>query len=80
MRARRAAPGRDLQALPIDIVRGEGMRLFAADGRSYLDFTSGIGVNALGYADAGIAEAMVARSFASSVFFCNSGAEPNDAA
>src|SRR5665811_2278183 len=42
---------------PIEIVRGEGTRLFGADGRSYLDFTSGIGVNALGYADAGIAEA-----------------------
>jgi len=92
---------------PIEIVRGEGMRLFGADGRSYLDFTSGIGVNALGYADAGIAEAvrgalesgvlhtsnlfhtapgqalaeaLVARSFASSVFFCNSGAEANEGA
>jgi acetylornithine/N-succinyldiaminopimelate aminotransferase len=92
---------------PIEIVRGEGTRLFGADGRSYLDFTSGIGVNALGYADAGIAEAargalesgvlhtsnlfhtapgqalaeaLVARSFASSVFFCNSGAEANEGA
>jgi acetylornithine/N-succinyldiaminopimelate aminotransferase len=92
---------------PIQIVRGEGTRLFGADGRSYLDFTSGIGVNALGYADAGIAEAargalesgvlhtsnlfhtapgqalaeaLVARSFASSVFFCNSGAEANEGA
>ena len=41
---------------PIEVVRGEGVRLFDADGRSYLDFTSGIGVNALGYADAGIGE------------------------
>jgi len=92
---------------PIEIVRGEGTRLFGADGRSYLDFTSGIGVNALGYADAGIAEAargalesgvlhtsnlfhtapgralaeaLVSRSFASSVFFCNSGAEANEGA
>ena len=92
---------------PIEIVRGEGTRLFGADGRDYLDFTSGIGVNALGYADAGIAEAargalesgvlhtsnlfhsapgkalaeaLVARSFASSVFFCNSGAEANEGA
>jgi len=92
---------------PIEVVRGEGMRLFGADGRSYLDFTSGIGVNALGYADAGIAaavrgalesgvlhtsnlfqtapgqalaEALVARSFASSVFLCNSGAEANEGA
>jgi acetylornithine/N-succinyldiaminopimelate aminotransferase len=92
---------------PIEVVRGEGMQLFGADGRSYLDFTSGIGVNALGYADAGIAaaargalesgvlhtsnlfhtgpgqalaEALVARSFASSVFLCNSGAEANEGA
>jgi acetylornithine/N-succinyldiaminopimelate aminotransferase len=92
---------------PLEIVRGEGLRLFDADGRSYLDFTSGIGVNALGYDDAGIAdavrralgcgvlhtsnlfhtapgrelaEALVARSFASSVFFCNSGAEANEGA
>jgi len=92
---------------PLEIVSGEGMRLFTADGRSYLDFTSGIGVNALGYNDAGtmeaarralesgvlhtsnlfhgapgeaLAEALVARSFASSVFFCNSGAEANEGA
>jgi acetylornithine/N-succinyldiaminopimelate aminotransferase len=92
---------------PVEIVGGEGTRLFDADGRSYLDFTSGIGVNALGYGDAGIAnamraalengvlhtsnlfhsaparalaEALVARSFASSVFFCNSGAEANEGA
>jgi acetylornithine/N-succinyldiaminopimelate aminotransferase len=92
---------------PLEIVRGEGVRLFDADGRNYLDFTSGIGVNALGYDDAGIAdavrralgcgvlhtsnlfhtapgrelaEALVARSFASSVFFCNSGAEANEGA
>ncbi len=92
---------------PVEIVGGEGMHLFGADGRSYLDFTSGIGVNALGYADAGIAaaargalesgvlhtsnlfhtapgaalaESLVSRSFASSVFFCNSGAEANEGA
>ncbi len=92
---------------PIEVVRGDGTQLVGADGRSYLDFTSGIGVNALGYADAGIAaaargalesgvlhtsnlfhtapgqalaEALVARSFASSVFLCNSGAEANEGA
>ena len=92
---------------PLEIVRGQGTRLFDADGRSYLDFTSGIGVNALGYGDAGIeaaatralasgvlhtsnlfhteparvlAERLVARSFAESVFFCNSGAEANEGA
>ena len=31
--------------------RGEGVRLFAQDGTAYLDFNSGIGVNALGHAD-----------------------------
>jgi acetylornithine/N-succinyldiaminopimelate aminotransferase len=93
--------------LPLEIVRGDGARLFDANGRGYLDFTSGIGVNALGYNDAGIAdavrgalesgvlhtsnlfhtapgrrlaEALVARSFAASVFFCNSGAEANEGA
>jgi acetylornithine/N-succinyldiaminopimelate aminotransferase len=92
---------------PVEVVRGEGVRVFDANGRGYLDFTSGIGVNALGYNDAGIAnairgalesgvlhtsnlfhsapgvalaEALVARSFASSVFFCNSGAEANEGA
>ena len=43
---------------PMDIVRGSGVELFDADGKSYIDFTSGIGVNALGYADPGIAQAM----------------------
>ena len=31
--------------------RGEGVRLYAQDGQEYLDFNSGIGVNALGHAD-----------------------------
>lgn len=43
---------------PVEFVRGQGVELIAADGRAYLDFTSGIGVNALGYGDAGIATAM----------------------
>jgi acetylornithine/N-succinyldiaminopimelate aminotransferase len=88
-------------------VSGRGCRLVAEDGREYLDFTSGIGVNALGYGDAGLAAALaagaatglihtsnlyrtrpgeelaaelVARSCADRVFFCNSGAEANEAA
>lgn len=88
-------------------VGGRGSRLLGDDGRAYLDFTSGIGVNALGYADATIARAianaltsgvlhtsnlfrtraaeelaaeLVAHSFADRVFFCNSGAEANEAA
>ena len=43
---------------PIELVRGEGVELFDADGRAYLDFASGIAVNALGYADEGLREAM----------------------
>ncbi len=35
---------------PLVIERGEGMTAIDADGKHYLDFTSGIGVNALGYA------------------------------
>ena len=92
---------------PMQLVRGEGVELFDADGKRYLDFASGIGVNALGYADPGIAKTinealssglihtsnlyrtdpaeklarmLVDKSFASQAFFCNSGAEANEAA
>lgn len=36
---------------PVLFVRGKGAKLFDADGREYIDFGSGIGVNSLGYAD-----------------------------
>ena len=36
---------------PIVLERGSGMTVWDADGRAYLDFTSGIGVNSLGFAD-----------------------------
>jgi acetylornithine/N-succinyldiaminopimelate aminotransferase len=91
---------------PGEIVRGEGVYLFDAEGKRYLDFVSGIAVNALGYSDAGLvnamriaaeglvhvsnlyetapatklAQALVDRSFADKVFFCNSGAEANEGA
>jgi predicted acetylornithine/succinylornithine family transaminase len=91
---------------PIELVRGSGVYLYDAEGKSYLDFGSGIAVNSLGYDDAGLkaalhaaseglihtsnlyhtapgerlAAALVARSFASKVFFCNSGAEANEGA
>jgi acetylornithine/N-succinyldiaminopimelate aminotransferase len=91
---------------PAEIVRGEGVFLFDAAGKRYLDFVSGIAVNALGYGDAGLVDAMrvaaeglvhvsnlfetapatklatalVERSFADKVFFCNSGAEANEGA
>lgn len=38
--------------------RGEGMRLFTADGTSYLDFSAGIAVNALGHHDAHLVDAL----------------------
>ena len=93
--------------LPVELVRGSGVELFDGAGKAYLDFTSGIAVNALGYGDPGLeramvdamrdglihvsnlyhtapgralAEGLVGRSFASSVFFCNSGAEANEGA
>ena len=34
---------------PVTFVRGEGVRLFDAEGRAYLDLLSGIGVTALGH-------------------------------
>ncbi|HEY8534841.1 MAG TPA: aspartate aminotransferase family protein [Vicinamibacterales bacterium] len=40
---------------PIVLVRGEGSRVWDSDGRSYLDFTSGVGVAALGHANPGLA-------------------------
>ncbi|MEO8560430.1 MAG: acetylornithine transaminase [bacterium] len=92
--------------VPVELVRGSGVYLYDAEGKSYLDFGSGIAVNSLGYDDAGLkavmhtaaeglihtsnlyhtapgerlAAALVARSFASKVFFCNSGAEANEGA
>ena len=42
----------------MELVRGDGVRVFDADDRAYLDFTSGIGVNALGYGDEGVAHVM----------------------
>src|SRR5256714_10191752 len=92
---------------PMEFVRGEGVELVDASGKHYLDFASGIAVNALGYGDEGLTRAMsealasglihtsnlyrtspgeqlaaklTERSFASRVFFCNSGAEANEGA
>ena len=47
---------------PIEIVRGDGVELFDAEDRAYLDFTSGIAVNALGYGDPGLREALHAAA------------------
>jgi predicted acetylornithine/succinylornithine family transaminase len=35
--------------LPVTLVRGQGMRVWDADGKEYLDFLAGIAVNALGH-------------------------------
>ena len=94
------------QAAPL-FVNARGCSLYDGDGKRYLDFSSGIGVNALGYGDLGVAQALeraaatglihtsnlfrtepgealarelVSHSFADRVFFCNSGAEANEAA
>jgi predicted acetylornithine/succinylornithine family transaminase len=40
---------------PIVLVRGEGSRVWDSDGHAYLDFTSGVGVAALGHANPGLA-------------------------
>ena len=45
---------------PIVIVRGDGSRVFDAEGQAYLDFISGIGVVVLGHGHAGLA-AVIAR-------------------
>ncbi len=91
---------------PVEFVRGSGVHLYDTEGKAYLDFVSGIAVNALGYDDAGLkaamhgavdglihssnlystsagerlAAALVSKSFADKVFFCNSGAEANEGA
>jgi len=43
---------------PMEFVRGAGVELFDADGKAYLDFVAGIAVNALGYADPALDQAM----------------------
>jgi acetylornithine/N-succinyldiaminopimelate aminotransferase len=37
----------------VALVSGSGVRAYDAEGKAYIDFTSGIGVNALGYCDPG---------------------------
>ena len=44
--------------LPVTFVRGQGVRLYDADGRDYLDLLSGIGVASLGHAHPGLARAI----------------------
>ena len=91
---------------PLVPVRGEGCRVWDADGKEYLDFLAGVAVNNLGHChpkvvaalrkQAGelihcsnyyhipnqieLAELLCVHSFADKAFFCNSGAEANEAA
>lgn len=91
---------------PIVPVRGEGCRLWDADGKEYLDFLAGVAVNNLGHCHPRVVEALqkqaatlvhcsnyyqipqqielaellCSHSFADKAFFCNSGAEANEAA
>ncbi|MGV9263988.1 acetylornithine transaminase [Kitasatospora sp. NPDC003701] len=91
----------------IPLVRGEGAKLWDADGKEYTDLLGGIAVNALGTAHPAVVEAVtrqistlghVSNLFMAEptialaerlltlsgrdgrVFFCNSGAEANEAA
>jgi acetylornithine/N-succinyldiaminopimelate aminotransferase len=90
---------------PLALVRGQGSRVWDADGKEYLDLICGIAVNALGHCHPAVvraleeqgralwhvsnlfytpravelAEELVRDSFARRVFFCNSGAEANEA-
>ncbi len=91
---------------PVVIVKGEGCRVWDADGREYLDFVAGLAVCNLGHCHPEVVEAvreqasrllhisnlyhiepqirlaevLCRHSFAQKVFFCNSGAEANEAA
>ena len=89
------------------IASGKGITVRDADGRSYYDFTSGIGVQAVGHCHKKVVEAVQAQAAAlthcsnlfanepatkladrlvelsglgGKAFFCNSGAEANEAA
>ena len=92
--------------LPIQLVEGKGSRVYDSKGRVYLDFLSGIAVNALGHCppelnqalckqaeklwhcsniywiepQIELAEMIAENTCADKLFFCNSGAEANEAA
>ncbi len=46
---------------PVEFVRGEGVRLYDADGRDYLDFLGGIAVVAAGHANPRVVAAVTAQ-------------------
>ncbi len=47
---------------PFLLVHGEGSTVFDSDGKPYQDWVAGIAVNALGYSDAGLTQAIQAAS------------------
>ena len=47
---------------PFVLERGEGVRVFDTEGKGYLDFVSGIAVNALGYGDPDVLRAIQEQS------------------
>ncbi len=59
--------------LPVALVRGQGVYVYDAEGREYLDLLSGIGVAALGHAHPGLADALAEQARAlthtSNLFF-----------
>ncbi len=91
---------------PVCLVRGEGSRIWDAEGNLYLDFFPGWGCNLIGHCpprvveavreqvgllihvpntwymepQGAFAQALSERSFGGQCFFCNSGAEANEAA
>lgn len=53
---------RSYARLPIDVARGEGNYLIARDGRKFLDMIAGIGVNALGYGNERVINAIAEQA------------------
>src|SRR5947208_3994412 len=47
---------------PVTFVRGQGVRLYDAEGREYLDLLAGIGVTALGHAHPALARAIAEQA------------------
>jgi acetylornithine/N-succinyldiaminopimelate aminotransferase len=50
------------ERFPVLFARGEGVYVYDAEGKKYLDLLSGIGVNALGYGHPAIEQALVAQA------------------
>jgi len=48
-----------VERVPVTLVRGQGARVWDEDGREYLDFVGGWGVNSLGHCPPVVAEAVV---------------------